>query len=211
MFVVWVIWWKKYKGEKMLKEVTIEKVEANEYPHFVKTQLVTAYRGKQKLKWEMIVAYDSVHIIVFDISTKEFLLVKQVRIPVLVNDASSKGEVYEACAGLVDKKTSIKQIAKEEVLEELGYDVDIKNIHFIKTLKSAVGISGREAHTFYAEVTSTDKVSDGGGIDAEDIEVVKVHISKIKEWMYSDKITTDAITLFLINYYFDLIKRDKII
>ncbi len=54
-------------------------------------------------------------------------------------------------------------------------------------------------------ITSTDKVSDGGGIDAEDIEVVKVHISKIKEWIYSDKITTDAITLFLINYYFDFI------
>jgi UDP-sugar diphosphatase len=193
----------------VLKKVTVNEIKSNSEPFFIKTQLVSAFREDgQDLKWEMIKTHESVHIIVFDTDSKEFILVKQVRIPVLTHDISTRGEVYEACAGLVDKNTSIEQIAKEEILEELGYDVDLKNIHFIKTLKSAVGISGRNAYTFYANVTKDNKVSNGGGIETEDIEIVRIHISKIKEFMYSDKTVTDAVTLFLINFYLDITKSD---
>ena len=35
----------------------------------------------------------------------------------------SMGFTYELCAGLVDKKASLEQIASEEILEETGYKV----------------------------------------------------------------------------------------
>jgi UDP-sugar diphosphatase len=189
----------------MLKKISILNISSNDNPKFIKNHIVTAKRENESepIKWEMIESHDAVHIVVYDISSDEFLLVKQVRIPVLINDAPTRGEVYEACAGIIDKECSTKQIAKEEILEELGYDVDLKDIHFIRTLKSAVGISGRESHTFYAEVTSKDKVSEGGGIESEDIEVIRIPLDKIYDWMYSSETITDAITLFLINYYLD--------
>ena len=43
----------------------------------------------------------------------------------------SKGVTLELCAGLVDKQCSIVEIAKQEVLEECGYDVPIKNFERI--------------------------------------------------------------------------------
>lgn len=41
------------------------------------------------------------------------------------------GVTYEMCAGIVDKDCSVEQIAKEEVLEECGYDVPLDHIEKI--------------------------------------------------------------------------------
>lgn len=43
----------------------------------------------------------------------------------------SKGLTIEMCAGLVDKKLSLVQIAKEEVQEECGYDAPLENFEVI--------------------------------------------------------------------------------
>lgn len=45
----------------------------------------------------------------------------------------SIGETLELCSGLIDKpdKSPI-QIAKEEILEECGFNVEIEDIYFIK-------------------------------------------------------------------------------
>jgi UDP-sugar diphosphatase len=129
-----------------------------------------------------------------------------VRVPVLVNNPDTDGAVVEACAGLVDKDTSTQQIAKEEILEELGYDVPLKKVEFIKTLKSSVGTAGTNSHLFYAEVVESERVSDGGGLDGEDIEVIRVPINDIEKFMA--KATTDAVTMFLTMYYINLIRDD---
>lgn len=190
----------------MLKPVTIENVTQNDAPKFVKTELVEAKRDGKLFYWEMIKSHDSVHVIVYNLTTREFLFVKQVRVPVLVNNPGTSGEVVEACAGLVDKSVSTQQIAKEEILEELGYDIPLKKVEFIKTIKSSVGTAGTNAHLFYAEVTEKEKVSEGGGLDTEDIEVVRVPINNIEKFMA--EATTDAVTLFLTMYYINLIKDD---
>ena len=41
------------------------------------------------------------------------------------------GVTYEMCAGIVDKDCSVEQIAKEEVLEECGYDVPLRHLEKI--------------------------------------------------------------------------------
>lgn len=188
----------------MLKNVKIENVIPNDAPKFVKTQLVEAKRDGKTFYWEMTKSHDSVHVIVYNLTKREFLFVEQVRVPVLVNDPATNGVVVEACAGLVDKDVSTQQIAKEEILEELGYEVDTQNVHFIKTIKSSVGTAGINSHLYYAEVSENQKVSNGGGLDTEDIEIVRVPIDNIESFMAGA--TTDAVTLFLTMYYINLIK-----
>ena len=190
----------------MLKPVTIENVTPNDAPKFVKTELVEAKRDGKLFYWERIKSHDSVHVIVYNLSTREFMFVKQVRVPVLVNNPGTDGAVIEACAGLVDKDHTPQQIAKEEILEELGYEVHTPDVHFIKTIKSSVGTAGTNAHLFYAEVTEAEKVSEGGGLDTEDIEVVRVSIDEVEDFIF--EATTDAVTMFLTTYYLNMIKDD---
>lgn len=44
---------------------------------------------------------------------------------------ASLGITLEMCAGIVDKNKSLHEIAREEVLEECGYDVPITELHKI--------------------------------------------------------------------------------
>lgn len=47
----------------------------------------------------------------------------------------SLGITYELCAGIVDKKTSLEEIARLEVLEECGYDVPSRSIEKVTSFK----------------------------------------------------------------------------
>ena len=179
----------------MLKEVTVKKIEDCPNPKFSKVQLVTAERDGKEFPWEISPGADTVHIAVFNTDTEKFLLVKQVRVPVLINDPATKGIVVECCAGLVDKDKPVEQIAIEEVEEELGYRVQPDNIFEFYTIKQSVGKSGITSHLFMAEVSNADKVSDGGGTDSEDIEIVEVQDVEIMKYLLS--VTTDATTMAL--------------
>ena len=180
----------------MLKPITVKSIEPCTNPRFSTINLVTADRDGHEIKWEMSAGHDTVHIAVFNNDTKKFLLVKQVRVPVLVNDPQTRGEVVECCAGLVDKPgVDITQIAVEEVEEELGYLVHPDNIFKIQSVKSSVGKTGITSHLFIAEVTNADKVSEGGGLDSEDIEIVEVQDVDINRFLLES--TTDATTVAL--------------
>lgn len=48
---------------------------------------------------------------------------------------ASLGVTLELCAGIVDKNKSMNEIAKEEVLEECGYDVSLENLHEVLTYR----------------------------------------------------------------------------
>jgi len=162
----------------MLKIVDIAGISPNTTPKFIKTQLVTASRDGKLFPWEMIVSHDSVHVLVNSVDTGELLFVTQVRVPVLVNNPGTSGIILETCAGLVDKDIPLEEIAREEILEEMGYNTT-NDIQFIKTLKSSVGTAGTNAHCFYVDVYDDEKVSEGGGLDGEDIEVHLVPLDEL--------------------------------
>jgi len=178
-----------------MKSVIIKEIVENKTPKFVKTELVKAERDGVPFLWERIKSHDSVHVLIDNITNGEIIVVEQVRIPVLCNDNSNDGKVTEACAGLVDKNKNIKEIVKEEILEECGFDVPLDNIEFLKTLKSSVGTSGTESHAFIAKVENNMKVSDGGGLPEEDINVIHI------KYFFNSDIHTDAITMFLITFW----------
>ncbi|WP_421717139.1 hypothetical protein [Arcobacter arenosus] len=64
--------------------------------------------------WEAVKSFDSVAILLYHSEKNAFILVKQFRPPVYLND-KSKLCTYELCAGIVDKDKSLLEIAREEI------------------------------------------------------------------------------------------------
>lgn len=102
---------------------------------------------------------------------------------------SSTGLTYELCAGVVDSENSYEQIAKEEILEECGYNVPLNCIEKITSYYSSVGVSGSYQTLFYAEVSDDMLVNKGGGSAAEGemIDVVYIPLDEITTFMYDEK------------------------
>nr|XP_046229336.1 uridine diphosphate glucose pyrophosphatase NUDT14 isoform X2 [Scatophagus argus] len=104
---------------------------------------------------------------------------------------ASAGVTYELCAGLVDKPDlSLEEIARQEVLEECGYDVPASKLKRITSYRSGVGVTGSKQTMFYAEVSDDNCVSAGGGEprEGELIEVVKVPLHEAMTFAYNERI-----------------------
>lgn len=93
----------------------------------------------------------------------------------------SLGVTLELCAGIVDKDKSLIEIACEEVEEECGYVVPVSRLETVLTYRSGVGTSGSLQTMFYCEVTDTDRVCQGGGVDGEMIEVVEYSMEEARQ------------------------------
>ncbi|KAM9704224.1 uridine diphosphate glucose pyrophosphatase NUDT14 [Menidia menidia] len=104
---------------------------------------------------------------------------------------ASAGVTYELCAGLVDKPDlALEEIARQEVLEECGYDVPASKLKRITSYRSGVGVTGAKQTMFYAEVSDENCVGAGGGEprEGELIEVVKVPLHEAMTFAYDERI-----------------------
>jgi len=150
--------------------------------------------GKRTMFWEGILAHDSVAIILYNKTTNKMVFVKQFRPAVAMssvfnhkmekreNPLRSDGYTLELCAGIVDKEgKDIYQIAKEEILEEVGFDIDVKNLRLINSYRAHLGLNGAIQHLFFAELEESKRVSQGGGIHGESIEVIELSVDEVKE------------------------------
>lgn len=153
----------------------IKNIKSLENPKFIKPFLVEYELDKKLLKWECISVYDSVSVLLFDADKKAFVLVKQLRIPLLLKcekdgiNLSENGISYELCSGIMDKNLSEEDTIKEEILEECGYRVD--SVEKIASFYGSLGTAASKQTFFYTEVSDEMKVSVGGGIDDEKIEI----------------------------------------
>lgn len=170
-------------------------------PNFVKTALVTYRQNGIKKSWEIVESHNSVAILIYHQERDAFILVKQFRPPVYHRNGD--GMTIELCAGLIDKEKSLEQIAKEEIEEECGFDFPLENIERITKVLSAVGTSGSEQVIYYAEVNESMRVSEGGGIDDEQIEVIEVPIKEAKAFMYDESIGKTVGLMFAFMWWFD--------
>lgn len=102
------------------------------------------------------------------------------------------GYTHELCAGITDKNKSLKQIAQEEILEECGYEVELKNIQEIAEFYSSVGFAGSKQTMFFAEISEKMKKNNGGGVDDENIELVFVPLKSAQEFINNAKIPKTA-------------------
>ena len=99
---------------------------------------------------------------------------------------ASCGFTYELCAGIVDKHQPMVEIAKEEVLEECGYNVPSEKMSLVSVHCTSVGTSGTIGHLFFAEVSDEMRVSSGGGNEQEGemIEVVEIPLHESRDFMF---------------------------
>ncbi len=138
--------------------------------------------------WDIIKSLDSVAVLLYEKESDCFVIVKQFRPAIYARRFHFKHEIdgytHELCAGLVDKANkSLEEIACEEALEECGYKISPKNLETIGQFYSATGLSGSLQTIYYAEVCESLRVSKGGGIDTEKIEVLFLKRSKALDFM----------------------------
>lgn len=161
--------------------------------------------GKEK-SWEVVKAHDSVAILLYHTEKKKFLLVKQFRAPVYLSDPS-KTFTYELCAGIVDKNLSLKEIAKEEVYEECGYNIKEENIEKITSFYTNVGISGGVQTMFFSCINDDMKCSEGGGVDGEYIEIEFIDLNEFENLIYDESKAKTPGLLFSY-YWFEKYKKE---
>jgi len=173
-------------------------------PKFIKPIKIDYINNGKKKIWEAVIAHDSVSILIYHTQKKAFIIVKQLRAPVL-NANKTNGMMHELCAGIIDKDTTNIQIAKEEILEECGYDVPLSNIQKINSFYTSVGISGTQQTLYYATCDDSMKVNDGGGLEDEEIEVLYIPVDKAKEFMFDESYQKTPGLIMGFYWWFDAI------
>jgi UDP-sugar diphosphatase len=154
--------------------------------HFIKASLATYTQDGVPKDWEVVEAFDSVAILIYHREHEAFVLVRQFRPAVYLNNRD--GMTVELCAGLVDKELSLAQIAREEILEECGYNVPLETIERINTFHTSVGFAGSRQTLYYAEVDEAMQINEGGGIDQEQIEVIELPVAEADAFIYDESI-----------------------
>lgn len=168
--------------------------------------------------WDLLTVYDSVAIIIYNISRNVLVLVKQFRPAVYIGSIPEEdravgkeidvqkypphlGITLEVCGGIVDKHLSVAEIAKEEILEECGYEVPLTSLQKISSYRSGVGTSARLQTAYYCEVTDDMKVNSGGGVEDELIDIVEMTVDEIKKYISGDNIPSPPSFMYLIYWF----------
>jgi len=185
--------------DNKIEEFKTEKLTQTKFVHPVK---ITYKQNGTKKVWEAVKSFDSVAILLYHKTKNAFLLVKQFRAPVYLND-KSKLCTYELCAGLVDKNKPLNQIVKEEVDEECGYDVPLDRIEKITSFYTNVGVSGGVQNLYYAQIDESMKIHEGGGINDEEIELMYLPIEQYKDFMYDESLAKTPGLLFSFYWFME--------
>ena len=172
---------------------------------FIKTSFATYIQNGKEKSWEIVEAHDSVAILIYHREKNAFILVQQFRPAVYLNNQD--GMTIELCAGIVDKKLSLAEIAMEEIEEECGYRVSVECIEKIISFHTSVGFAGSKQMLYYVEVDESMKVSEGGGVDDEQIEVVTLPIAEAKALIYDERIAKTPGLMFAFMWWFDTYKN----
>ncbi|RXJ69234.1 NUDIX hydrolase [Halarcobacter ebronensis] len=165
-----------------IEEFKISKLDNTKFVHPVK---ITYKQNGINKSWEAVRSFDSVAILLYHETKNAFLLVKQFRAPVYLND-KSKLCTYELCAGIVDKNKTLQEIAKEEIDEECGFAVPLENIEKITSFYTNVGVSGGCQTLFYAKIDDSMKIHEGGGIQDELIELMYLPLKDYEEFIFDE-------------------------
>ncbi len=172
---------------------------------FVHTALARYEQDGIPKEWEIVKAHDSVAILIYHTQKEAFVLVKQFRPAVYIHNHD--GMTVELCAGIVDKALPLEEIAKEEIEEECGYRVPLDRIERVTSFYTSVGFAGSVQTLYYAEVDESMRVSEGGGIEGEKIEVITLPVKDAKVWMYDESVAKTPGLLFAFMWWFDKIKN----
>lgn len=185
----------------MADQIKHFKLKPLENAKFIDTSLATYEQEGIKKSWEVVQAHDSVAILIYHKEKELFILVKQFRPAVYLNNEN--GMTVELCAGIVDKDLSLVEIAKEEIEEECGYLVSLQSIERITSFHTSVGFAGSRQTLYFVEVDESMKVSEGGGVDHEQIEVVYLPVDQAKNLIYDESIAKTPGLMFAFMWWLE--------
>jgi UDP-sugar diphosphatase len=166
----------------IIENLEISELKDTKFIHPIK---VTYSQNGINKTWEAVRSHNSVAVLLYHTEKNAFLLVKQFRVPVFLND-NTKTFTYELCAGLVDKDKSLEEIVKEEIDEECGYNVSVNDIIRVTSFYTNVGISGGCQHLYFAKIDESMRIHDGGGINDEQIETMFLPINECDEFIFDE-------------------------
>ena len=136
-------------------------------------------------------------ILLYNKNRRTIILTRQFRLPSYLNGNDS-GLLIEACAGLLEEDNA-EECIKLETEEETGYK--ISKVEKIFESYMTPGAVTEIVHFFIGEYDSDMKVSEGGGLEAEqeDIEVLELDFNKAYNMIKAGGIK-DAKTIMLMQY-----------
>ncbi len=189
-----------------MKNIKISKITKCKKSQYIKPTSIHFMHNDRKRRWDMVKTHDSVAILLYHEQKDSFVFVKQFRPSIYLRNKN--GFTHELCAGIMDKNLSHKQTALEEIEEETGYKVPKNKIKKIASFYTSVGIAGGKQKLFFAKIDESMRVSDGGGDENEEIEVVFVKRKDAKKFMFDKKIATTS-GLILALFWFFYNKKHK--
>jgi len=185
----------------MAKQIKHFKLQPLENANFIATSLATYEQEGIQKSWEVVQAHDSVAVLIYHMQKRSFILVKQFRPAVYLNNEN--GMTIELCAGIVDKDLTLEEIAKEEIEEECGYAVPLEGLERITSFHTSVGFAGSKQTLYFVEVDEYMKVSEGGGVDHEQIEVVYLSVDEAKAMIYDENIAKTPGLMFAFMWWLE--------
>ena len=138
---------------------------------------------------------DSVAILLYDGEKDSVVLVKQFRYPAYVKDGP--GWILELIAGVIEEDRSVTAVARSELLEEAGYEVD--DLEFIGKFYVSPGGTSERVHLYLG--SAHRKIGLGGGLapEGEDIQVVEIPLNDATKMVETGEIC-DAKTIIAIQW-----------
>jgi nudix-type nucleoside diphosphatase (YffH/AdpP family) len=127
---------------------------------------------------------DSVAVLLFNRDRNTIVLVEQFKVPALVarrrdEPITTDGWLVETLAGMIDAGETPQTAAIRETLEETGYRIATPEL--IGRFFASPGGTSERVFLYFAEVGDTDRVSAGGGIEDEDVQVLEVGLDQTLE------------------------------
>lgn len=163
-------------------------------------RMLYTQEGKPKT-WDMVDVHDSVAIILYHEERQALIVVRQFRPPVYLKNCD--GFTYELCAGIVDKNKSLVEIAQEEIFEECGFQVPLASIERVTSFYTAVGFAGSVQTLYVASVNESMRVSEGGGVEAEQIEVMYIDVADAKYFVMDETKAKTPGLMFGFGWFFE--------
>ena len=180
--------------------IRVLKIEECVHSEYIKPKSMYYEHNCVEKRWDIVDTHNSVAVLLYHKARDAFVFVKQFRPSIYLKNKD--GFTYELCAGIVDKNKTLIEIAKEEILEETGYDVPLEKMEKISSFYTAVGFAGGRQTLYYAVLDDTMKVNEGGGIENENIEVIYLKREETLEFMFDESIATTSGLMFALMWYF---------
>lgn len=135
---------------------------------------------------------DSVAALVYDTNLKQYIFVEQLRAGLY---RENNMYITEIVAGTLEHNEDPNECIKREVLEEIGYEVDM--IEKISEFYVSPGGSSEKIYLYYIEVSN--KVADGGGLESENefINIIYKDLDEVRKTIFKDAKTIIALNSIL--------------